>query len=60
MTVHMEDPYSIDNARIRKSTRHKFKKIKISYSGYLWVGITNDKVVTATRLGLLVRLIKAG
>ena len=56
----MEDPYSIDNARIRKSTRHRFKKIKISYSGYLWIAVSNDKVVTATRLGLLIRLVKAG
>ncbi len=56
----MEDPYSIDNARIRKSTRHRFKKIKISYSGYLWIAVSNARVVTATRLGLLIRLVKAG
>lgn len=55
----MEDPYSIDNARIRKSTRHRFKKIKISYSGYLWIAVNGGKVITATRLGLLVRLLKS-
>lgn len=53
----MIDPYLVDNARIKRS-RKVHKKIKISYSGYLWIGIKKGSVFTSTTLTQLVKYLK--
>ena len=53
----MENPYLTDNARIKRSKHKVFKKIRITFSGYLWIGVKYDRVVTSTSLSKLVKLL---
>lgn len=53
-----ENPYTVDNARIKRAGGKHFKKTRITFSGYLWIGVKKDKVFTSTTLTQLVNTLK--